>query len=62
MSITFSDEREFIDLLPTIAEMIKQCDEVKIVSDVSANVNLHLFTSKEKILNSAKIYEERDVA
>jgi len=48
-------------LLPSVGEMIKQCNEVKIVSDISANVNLHLTTSKDSILESAKIYEERDI-
>ena len=60
--ISFQDEREFMNLLPAVAEMIKQADEVKYVSDVSANMLVSLATSRDQILNSAKIYEERDIS
>ena len=49
-------------MLPTVAEMIKQADEVKYVQDVSANMNLRLATSRDSILNSAKVYEERNLS
>ena len=42
-----------------VGEMIKQCDEVKYVNDISANVELCLTTSRETILNSAKLFEEK---
>lgn len=42
--------------------MIKQADEVKYVCDLSANISLKLATSKDVILKSAKVYEERDLA
>ena len=42
--------------------MIKQADEVKYVSDVSANMNLRLATSRDSILNSAKVFEERNLS
>jgi len=41
--------------------MIKQADQVKYVSDVAANMNLRLATSKDVILNSSKVYEERNL-
>ena len=41
--------------------MIKQADEVKYVGDLAANVNLRLTMSKDTILNSAKVFEERDL-
>ena len=42
--------------------MIKQADEVKYVNDISANMNLRLATSRDSILNSAKVYEERNLS
>ena len=60
--ISFQDEREFENLLPTVAEMIKQADEVKYVNDVTANVNLRLANSKEAILASTRVYEERNLS
>ena len=42
--------------------MIKQADEVKYVGDLAANVNLRLHSARDAILQSAKVYEERDVA
>ena len=60
--ITMQEEREFENLLPTVAEMIKQADEVKYVGDLVSNVNLHLTKSKKAILKSAKAFEERDMA
>ena len=60
--ISFRDEKEFSQLLPSVAEMIKQADEVKYVGDISANLNLCLAQSKESILNSSKIFEERNMA
>ena len=53
---------EFESLLPTVAEMIRQVDAVKYVQDISANMNLRLTRSKESILNSAKVYEERNMS
>ena len=47
--IDFQDRREFENLLPIMAETIKQADEVKYVNDVSANVKLCLSNSKEHI-------------
>ena len=41
--------------------MIKQADEVKYVGDLAANVSVRLALSKEAIINSTKVYEERDV-
>ena len=60
--ISMQDEREFANLLPTVAEMIKQADEVKYVGDLASNVHLHLHRSKEAIFGAAKVFEERDVA
>lgn len=60
--ISFQDEREFENLLPTVAEMIRQADEVKYVSDVSANMNLRLATSKDTILESSKVFEEKNIS
>ena len=40
--ISMQEEREFDNLLPTVAEMIKQADEVKYVGDLASNINLHL--------------------
>jgi hypothetical protein len=45
-----------------VAEMIKQADEVKYVGDISSNVNLSLAQSRESILNSTKMFEERNMA
>ena len=42
--------------------MIKQADEVKYVCDLSANISLKLATSEHVILESAKVFEERDLA
>ena len=61
-SISTQDEIEFESLLPTVAEMIRQVDAVKYVQDISANMNLRLTRSKESILNSAKVYEERNMS
>ena len=47
--ITYQDEREFENLLSTVAEMIKQADECKYVSDVSANMSMRLALSKKAI-------------
>ena len=47
--ISFQDEREFANLLSTVAEMVKQADECKYVSDVSANMNMRLALSKKAI-------------
>ena len=49
-------------MLPTVAEMIKQADEVKYVGDVSANVRLCLTTSKDSIHESTKLFEEKNMA
>lgn len=38
--ISIQEQMEFEKLLPTVAEMIKQADEVKYVGDLAANVNL----------------------
>ena len=59
--ISFQDEREFENLLPTVAEMIKQADDVKYVNDISANMNLQLAITRDSIINSAKVYEERNL-
>lgn len=48
-AITYQDEREFENLLSTVAEMIKQADECKYVSDVSANMSMRLALSKKAI-------------
>lgn len=60
--ITLQEEREFENLLPTVAEMIKQADEVKYVGDLASNMHLRLSKSKEQILDSTKMFEERDMA
>lgn len=60
--ISFQDEREFENLLPTVGEMIKQADDVKYVNDVSANMSLQLAVTRDSILNSAKVYEERNLS
>ena len=52
---------EFESLLPTVGEMIKTVDAVKYISDVSANMNLHLTKTKHRILNSVRIFEERNL-
>ena len=41
--------------------MIKQADDVKYINDVSANMSLQLAVTRDSILNSAKIYEERNL-
>jgi len=51
---------EFGCLLPTVAELVKQADEVKYVGDLSSNLNLSLYNSKDIILESAKVFEERN--
>lgn len=60
--ITFQDQREFSNLLSIVAEIIRQLDEVRVVGDISANVNLHLTQAGDRILSSARVYEERDMA
>ena len=60
--ISFQDEREFKNLLPTVAEMIKHADEIKYTSDVFANMNLKLAFSRDSIISSAKVYEERNLS
>jgi len=60
-TISFQDEREFRNLLPTVAEMIRQADEQKYITDISANLNLHLFQSKEQIYSSARLLEDKNV-
>lgn len=58
--ITYQDEREFANLLSTVAEMIKQADESKYVSDVSANMSMRLALSKKAIEDQTKEFESRD--
>ena len=60
--ISLRDVREFENLLPTVAEMIKQADEVKYVGDLSSNISLKLHSAKDRIARSTKEFEERDVA
>ena len=60
--ISIKDETELKNLLPTVAEMIKQADEVKYVGDLSCNMNLQLYSAKDRITRSTKEFEERDVA
>lgn len=59
--ITFQDEREFSELLPTMAEIIKQADQTKYVNDVCENINLKLVQSKESIFESSKVFDERNL-
>ena len=42
--------------------MIKQADECKFVRDLQANLNLKLAVSKESIITSTKVLEERNIA
>ena len=60
-AISFQDEREFENLLTTVGEIIKQADEVKFVGDLSCNLNVQLTQTADNILESARIFEERDI-
>lgn len=60
--ISVQDEKELQNLTPLVAEMIKQADEIKYIGDVVQNMSLHLSLTKQKMLESTRIFEERDVA
>jgi len=45
-----------------VAEIIKQADEVKYIGDMIANVELKLSTSKSKILEASKVFDDRDIS
>lgn len=61
MNISDEDVQEFSNLLPIVAEIINQIDKQKYVKDVLANLKLSLTTSKESILSSTKIFEEKEI-
>ena len=42
--------------------MVKQADEVKYVGDMISNVELQLLSSKSKILEATKVFEDRNVS
>ena len=54
LPITQKDEKEFENLLPSVAEILKQVDELELVRDISANINLSLCNAKNQIKNSTK--------
>ena len=41
--------------------MVKQVDAVKYVGDTSVNLNLSLYTARDNILESAKVYDEKNL-
>ena len=59
--ISLQEEKEMTNLTPIVAEIIKQADEFKYIGDMAQNMNLHLTQTKDKLLGSAKVFEERDV-
>ena len=60
--ISENDRIEIVNLCPTVAEIIKQADEVKYVLDLSNSITLHMYNSKEAMLKSTEAFESRDFA
>ena len=49
-------------MLISVGEIIKLANDSKYVGDVSANLNLKLTSSRDTILKSAEVFEQRDMS
>ena len=58
--ISENERIEFVNLCPTVAEIIKQADEVQFVGDLSSNIFLHLYNSRDSMISSTEAFEARD--
>ena len=58
--ISENERIEFVNLCPTVAEIIKQADEVQFVGDLSSNIFLHLYNSRDSMIRSTEAFESRD--
>ena len=60
-AITDQDEMELKALLPSIGEIIKTADQVRLITNISAGVDEHLCKNEKIIVETAKQLEEKSM-